>query len=107
MLVNLSATILDYDNKPVSEKDADEETPITYRRLIFDALNLSATAGAVWDGDSRMRCFEICSKIAGKDDVELDEKDRTFIVERAKLILFPLYLGRLAERLADPTQDDS
>lgn len=96
MNLNIAAPVLDLDDEPVVD-DGPDKTPITYRRLILDVLNARP--------DDAMRCFDILLKMRGKDDVDLDEGERTFIKQRATGILFPLYWGRLNEFLSDPKAD--
>jgi hypothetical protein len=122
MRVNLKQVLKDYEGKdittgtcfycnaPFSGENKEEKKPYTLENVVIIAL-----AGFEKDepatAELKNKIFQLNLKIAGKKEVDLGEKERTFLQERIeKSISNPLLYGRAIAALKDPeeaTKEDS
>lgn len=109
MLVQATQTIKDYEGEPVKEERVESngsvtQVEVTLRRMIWQALNTPESPNAPWNPDEKMRNFELTLKVHTNDPVQLDESDRTYIIEHSKKVNPPLAHGRLVQMLTDPLE---
>ena len=95
MKLNVLEPILDYDGKPV--KISDKEN-LTWRKIIFNALNNISPEEKQIDSETKSRCYQITKKIYDSKDPDLTVNERALILERIdKAYNSPLVCGKAKE----------
>jgi hypothetical protein len=98
MKVKPKQQILFYDGKPLSDQDGN---PVILRDVIVNAINF-VDPNEKQDSSDKSRVFEISLKMfKEEEEVDLDTKERAFILEKAEKALVPITYGRLKEILEE------
>ena len=93
MKVNVLSPILDYEDKPVKDREGKE---ITCRNIIFVALSF-INRDEVLTVEQKEKAHEILLKLYSSNEPDFTDTQRVFIKERAGKILSPLEYGRIKE----------
>lgn len=96
-----NSALRDETGKIVSEED---RKPYTLENILINALS-GFTKDEAPTAELKNKIFQLNLKMAGKNEVDLGEKERTFIQERIdKIISIPLLYGRAIAALKDPKE---
>lgn len=94
MKINLKAPILDYENKPVQNKGAEE--PLNFLNVFINALN-SQLPSEVLTAEVKNRIYQVSMKIYKSDEPNFTPEQLTLIKERVGKIYNPLVYGRVCD----------
>lgn len=94
MTINLKAPILDYENKPMQDKGAEE--PLNFLDVFINALN-GQLPSEVFTAEVKNRIYQVSMKIYKSDEPNFTTEQLTLIKERVGKIYNPLVYGRVCD----------
>lgn len=92
MKIKISDEVLDYENKPLQ----DEKKPITWKKVIFTALN-NVLPNENFSEADKMKCFDLTSRCYAREEVEFSVEEAAFIIKRVVGMYNPLICGRVKD----------
>lgn len=109
MKIKVTDAILDYENKPIKERDSDgkEIGDLTWRTVIDNALNSLGREEQPLASEQRTHAYQITMKIYAVDELDLTEKERVFVIDRiGKVYPSPLINGRAEEIFLEKKEEE-
>ena len=107
MKIKVTETIKNYEGKELLEKINDKEIPMTWKSIIFTALqNFTKEEQNSLSPDTKIKCHIITERVYSSDEPDLTVQERAFIIERInKIIISPLICGRAKEFFEEKKED--
>ncbi len=103
MKLNHLDVVVDWEGNPLM---ATEEKEMTYRDLVVACMN-NVSPNENMGAEAKARSYHISGKMFGKaKTVELTVEERSFIKERAGVVLAPLTYGRICDWIENKTQTE-
>ena len=98
MKVKVTDLLLGYAGTPLKMQDGDKVVDTTVRLALITALN-TGVEGEKLSGEDKVQLYKLSIGITDADEVELDAKQRTLILDRAEKIFNVIVYGRLRDLL--------
>ena len=97
MKIRILDKILNYEGRPIKESGASDSPDITWRSVIFTALNNFAQDEKP-TGEIKTKCYQITKKVFDSNEPDLTVDQRALVLERIeKIYSSPLIIGRSKE----------
>jgi len=103
MKIKVTSPVLNYDGKPITERDSEEKVVnVTWRSVISFALNAKAEKESVISSEEKSQLYQLTNKIYAQNEPDLGATERAKIIEKInKIYDSPLICGRAKELLED------